>query len=150
MTYAEKLKNPKWQKKRLEVLDRDNYSCTVCGDTETELHVHHKKYKNGKAPWEYELDNFSTLCKYCHDFVTNYTKNNPEDDVIQYTKHNSSDGRLLYFVLAYSEKESKYLLVSYEYSNTDGIWCFSCFEESFLNDVMRIIKDHKNTTNGNV
>lgn len=69
MTYAEKLKNPKWQKKRLEVLQRDNFTCCLCSDAETTLHVHHKTYKKGVDVWDYPNDNFQTLCEDCHALV---------------------------------------------------------------------------------
>lgn len=65
-SYSEKLKDPRWQKKRLEVLQRDNFACLLCGDTETELHVHHQSYVKGKQPWEYDISNLRTYCKYCH------------------------------------------------------------------------------------
>ena len=32
MGYSEKLKDPRWQKKRLEILERDNFRCQYCGD----------------------------------------------------------------------------------------------------------------------
>lgn len=66
MNYSEKLKDPRWQRKRLEVLERDQFTCSCCGDTEMELQVHHLSYKPKTEPWEYELENFQTLCKYCH------------------------------------------------------------------------------------
>lgn len=68
-TYSEKLKDPRWQKKRLEVLQRDNFTCQLCGDAETELHVHHHSYVKGRQPWEYELTNVVTYCKHCHRVV---------------------------------------------------------------------------------
>ena len=40
-TYSQKLRDPKWQKKRLEVLQRDEFCCQLCNDKETELHIHH-------------------------------------------------------------------------------------------------------------
>lgn len=79
MTYQEKLKNPKWQKKRLEILERDNWTCTNCGDTENELHVHHEKYENQKNPWETSNDNLATLCKNCH-FIFTFL---PNDHVVK-------------------------------------------------------------------
>lgn len=69
MTYSEKLRDPRWQKKRLEILNRHQFSCTLCGDQETELHIHHKSYAMGAEPWEYEDDNLTSLCRYCH-FIT--------------------------------------------------------------------------------
>ncbi len=67
MTYAEKLKDPRWQKKRLEVMERDDFKCKLCNDDSKTLHVHHKSYQYGKEPWDYELDNFTTLCYDCHE-----------------------------------------------------------------------------------
>lgn len=67
MTYSEKLKDPRWQKKRLEILSRDNFTCTLCGDTETTLHIHHKEY-NGQ-PWEADSDCLETHCEHCHEIV---------------------------------------------------------------------------------
>jgi hypothetical protein len=64
--YSELLTDPRWQKKRLEILERDKWTCQFCGDIETTLHVHHKEYLRGKKPWEYEDANFQTLCKNCH------------------------------------------------------------------------------------
>lgn len=66
VSYSDKLKSPKWQKKRLEILQRDEFKCTKCFNDEIELNVHHKKYIFGLNPWEYENDNLTTLCIKCH------------------------------------------------------------------------------------
>lgn len=66
-SYSEKLKDPRWQKKRLEILNRDEWACCICGESENTLHVHHKSYVKGKDPWDYDDDNFETLCEFCHD-----------------------------------------------------------------------------------
>lgn len=65
-TYSEMLKDPQWQRKRNTVLDRDGYTCQHCFDTTKTLHVHHLRYKFDCKPWEYELDDFITLCEDCH------------------------------------------------------------------------------------
>lgn len=67
MTYIEKLRDPRWQKKRLEVMQRDEFKCQMCGCGDQTLHVHHRVYTRGKEPWEYELDDFITLCVECHE-----------------------------------------------------------------------------------
>lgn len=64
--YASLLKDPRWQKKRLKIMERDNYTCQVCGDTTSELHVHHRYYKNSEGPWDYPDRALVTLCKTCH------------------------------------------------------------------------------------
>lgn len=64
-TYSEKLKDPRWQKKRLEILNRDNWTCQSCGDKETTLHVHHVSYRG--EPWEAPDDAMYCYCEECHD-----------------------------------------------------------------------------------
>lgn len=76
MTYKDKLRNPKWQKKRLEVLNRDQFTCCLCGDKDTELHVHHKKYTG--EPWEAELSDLKTVCKDCHKVIHDHKIDNLE------------------------------------------------------------------------
>jgi hypothetical protein len=74
MSYSEKLKSPKWQKKRLQILERDEFSCNLCGDDTTELHVHHERYV-GQMPWDTPDKYLNTLCKNCH-FVCEQLKAN--------------------------------------------------------------------------
>jgi hypothetical protein len=65
--YLDKLKNPKWQKKRLEIMNRDNFKCRCCGDTETNLNVHHIYYNSlNKNPWDYSDNLLITICDKCH------------------------------------------------------------------------------------
>lgn len=68
-SYSERLRDPRWQKKRLEIMQRDGFSCKFCGDNETELHVHHRRYINGNEPWEYDNSELDTLCKTCHSYI---------------------------------------------------------------------------------
>ena len=65
-TYAEQLLDPRWQKKRLEVLSNAEFSCQYCGDGKSTLHVHHKQYIKGRQVWEYENSQLISLCKNCH------------------------------------------------------------------------------------
>ncbi len=65
-TYADKLLDVRWQKKRLYILERDGWACLECGCTDNTLHVHHNKYERGKDPWDYPDDVFETLCDPCH------------------------------------------------------------------------------------
>jgi len=67
MTYAEKLKDPRWQRKRLEILERDDWACQWCGDNTSELHVHHLIYHWDSEPWEYQDEELITLCSSCHE-----------------------------------------------------------------------------------
>ena len=66
MTYQDKLKDPRWQKKRLQILERDNWTCQECYNSDRTLHVHHKFYEKGREPWDIDNDLLTTLCKDCH------------------------------------------------------------------------------------
>lgn len=70
--YAAKLKDPRWQKKRLMILDRDGWECQTCEDTTKTLHVHHKYYLPDHDPWDYPDSALVTLCEECHEIETDF------------------------------------------------------------------------------
>jgi hypothetical protein len=65
--YAELLKDPRWQKKRLEIFERDGWACRYCGNSKQTLVVHHKDYLPNLEPWDYLDDWLITLCEECHE-----------------------------------------------------------------------------------
>lgn len=65
--YWELLKRPEWQRKRLEIMKRDNFTCLRCKDKDESLVVHHSYYISGRDPWMYPDFSLLTLCKSCHD-----------------------------------------------------------------------------------
>ena len=74
MSYSDELLDQRWRSKRLQILKRDGFKCTVCGSLD-KLTVHHTYYRTGKRPWQYPNDALLTLCDKCHyDFhCTNET-----------------------------------------------------------------------------
>ena len=96
MTYAEKLLDPFWKTKRHWIIRRDNFKCVKCAKTKVDfslkvtsvirdgkvidiseafhlipehrldLNVHHKYYREGLDPWEYNDEALITLCPECH------------------------------------------------------------------------------------
>ncbi len=65
-TWADNYKDPRWQKKRLEIMERDGFKCRSCGSADKTLNVHHAYYDKGKMPWEYPSRSLTTLCEECH------------------------------------------------------------------------------------
>ena len=66
MTYQEKLLDPRWLSKRVEIIDREKNVCQECDRTYPEMHVHHKYYKRDTEPWDYPNDALLLLCDNCH------------------------------------------------------------------------------------
>jgi hypothetical protein len=64
--YSEKLRDPRWQRRRLEVMQRDDFRCKCCGDALSTLNVHHLMYV--KEPWDCPLEKLETLCERCHEW----------------------------------------------------------------------------------
>lgn len=65
-TYYELLQHPKWQQKRLQILEAAGWECTSCGDSESMLQIHHTYYEKGLKPWEYPDASLRCLCGKCH------------------------------------------------------------------------------------
>lgn len=74
MTYQEQIKSPKWQKKRLEILERDRYTCQCCLENEKTLHVHHLFYLRNIKIYEYPDNFYITLCEDCHSITHEETE----------------------------------------------------------------------------
>lgn len=74
MKYSDKLKDPRWQKKRLEIFERDGFCCVYCFDDSSMLSVHHLYYDK-KNPWESDNDILVTLCESCHNMESDFSIN---------------------------------------------------------------------------
>lgn len=66
-SYSDLLKDPRWQKVRLEKLQAADWACEVCYESEEMLSVHHKHYVKGRSPWEYAHHELVVLCQSCHE-----------------------------------------------------------------------------------
>lgn len=65
-SYYELLRRPEWQRKRLEVMEAAGFKCGECRASEKTLNVHHRFYRKGAKPWEYEPWELVCLCEECH------------------------------------------------------------------------------------
>lgn len=65
IAYAWKLKDPRWQRRKTEILTRDDFTCRDCKAKDKTLHVHHLRYSG--EPWDAPSDDLITLCLVCHE-----------------------------------------------------------------------------------
>lgn len=49
---------------KLAILNRDNYTCQICGEKDTRLEIHHIQYRSKGG--SNRMDNLVTLCQECH------------------------------------------------------------------------------------
>lgn len=82
-TYSEKLRDPRWQKRRLEIMQRAEFKCECCGDEKTEFHIHHTKYTG--EPWQAPDEALECLCRECH-FIKEDLKGVSRIEIISFCK----------------------------------------------------------------
>lgn len=66
-SYVQRLRDPRWQRKRLEIMNRDDFRCRLCGESEATLNVHHLWYRREADPWDYPDTALVTTCGGCHE-----------------------------------------------------------------------------------
>lgn len=73
MAYTDQLAHPSWQKRRLQIFERDKWPCQAsdCRSTTKFLNVHHIEYFDNKKAWEYPDELLITLCQDCHEKENN-------------------------------------------------------------------------------
>lgn len=122
-SYAELLKDPRWQKKRLEIMQRDNFTCQLCGSESGVLNVHHKHYVEGRLPWEYEGGLLVTLCQDCHKKI-HMNENSMDTDFelgdIVHGYHSDYEIYGIVYHIDYVNKQIHYLYVDSGASNIDS------------------------------
>ena len=134
MSYSEDLKNPKWQKKRLEILNLHNFTCEQCGAQEKTLHVHHSRYIKGRKVWEYDNDVLMCLCEDCH------RREHVEKIRLKpgsYSVFNNSDDELIFTISPIFEHSIAIKFKKYNNSNTYHAYVFEFTDNGYmLNELM--------------
>lgn len=105
MSYNEALKDPRWQKKRLEILERDDWTCKICDSKDKTLHVHHKYYteETRKEPWDIFSSALVTLCEDCHYACEKYQEEHLVQFLYDTGANTPRDIEILYSMLCDNE-----------------------------------------------
>ena len=67
MRYSDKLNDPRWLKRKSEIVTRDDFKCQFWHKHHGPFSVHHKYYEYGRDPWDYPDEALITVCQKCHD-----------------------------------------------------------------------------------
>lgn len=110
MNYRQQLADPRWQKRRLEILNISNWECSNCGNSAEQLHVHHPRYIKGRMAWEYADDELEALCKTCHE------QHHKAESALQEQIHSSPYGARFFSGLAVG-----FLDVGLDLDDSDGV-----------------------------
>lgn len=137
MTYAEKLLDPRWQKKRLIILERDKWACGLCHDPETTLHVHHLSY-TGNDPWDSPDDQLITVCKHCHA-VIEFNKGSLQEKYFRILKRELISGAVL-LTLIYLDEGEEVLIDIYHYTKNNELEYKTSINEEHLIDIKENIE----------
>ena len=138
MSYSDKLKHPKWQRKRLEIMEIDDFKCCICDDGENQLHVHHIAYR-GSNPWDTPSRLLVTLCDKCHK--KQHGKKVEEEKT--YTKEETDWAKFNAFIhlvgdrfprIAMTLSGSRYSVKKADSGNTQHIFKITAFPQEY-NDV---------------
>jgi len=73
-SYAELLRRPEWQWKRLERLKGADFQCEECKEFSRNLRLDIRRHIPGTKPWDYEYDDYICVCEECakgRDFLLN-------------------------------------------------------------------------------
>lgn len=137
--YSDKLRDPRWQKMRLKIMERDGFECKNCGSTSETLNVHHKWYLRKTEPWDYPEDALTTLCEACHKVEE---KNNKAWDeiLIEFKKYYS----LPEIIQIQEIRNHVYPSSSLKPDlNSDEIDTLNALNASFLTSIFLFIIGHK-------
>jgi len=120
LSYSEKLRDPRWQKKRLQVMERDDWECRLCGDGSTTLNIHHLSYHGD--PWDSPDDELICICEHCHSEVEqlkdddSFKNHSALDFYVYKSDHWQNKHRIMFFK---SKKNGVVSMVTYDSS---GKW----------------------------
>lgn len=130
-SYRELLKDPRWIKKRNEILTRDENTCQYCGRSDRYMHVHHNLYVKGRKPWEYDNKDLITLCNRCHEIETD-ANSNLYDTFLELKNTFKSKG----LSMSLLESLLDYITDSFTREDSDGESCKDSAAYEYVKDMI--------------
>lgn len=117
--FAAQYKHPLWQKRRLEALSDAGFQCSNCGEAESTLHVHHKRYVKDRKIWEYRHNELEVLCEPCHARAHAI-----KDGISEVLTLVENQGRVLSMLRGYARNDGPFF--DGDGWDVDDPWAFHC------------------------
>jgi len=127
-------KDPRWQKKRLQILERDQWKCLACSDSQNTLHVHHFYYDG--EPWDVPDSALQTLCEQCHADLGPH----PKGGVAWFT-----DDQVPYVIVAWCPQcgNQKFQTKASCYKCVSCSWSTSAYDEVHLGKSIELVEESR-------
>ena len=106
--FKEQIKDPRWQRRRLEIMQRDDFKCQICGGGDKTLNVHHLYYDKNKDYWDYTDEGLITLCEDCHEKEHGEYKDGLNDVIEEMREFGITNYELLWFLKVVSVMPSNF------------------------------------------
>jgi hypothetical protein len=107
--YRKKWLDPRWQKVRLRILERDDWKCRQCGAIDRTLNVHHLWYES-TDPWDAPEESLAALCRDCHEAETESLRD-AERELITALKRRGLMARDLSFLAAAARARTRFPVI---------------------------------------
>lgn len=136
--YWELLRDPRWQRRRLEILNRSNFRCEMCDAADKTLNVHHRLYRKNAMPWEYTDEELQSLCEDCHE--RHHQQSKRLKDVLAKLPDSDLDRVIGYAQALISLDDGaaadSLTLLSWEHARgvADALWNWGSYENSSVAD----------------
>lgn len=115
--YLEYINSREWAIIRNKVLMRDNFECSICGNTR-DLQVHHLNYNNFKNEINH-LEDLMTLCKSCHEKIEDKKKEQDEEKYRRWQDYCEEQKRKMQLSIQENKKKENENFKRFIYENKD-------------------------------
>lgn len=114
-------------------MERDKFTCKVCGDKKTTLNIHHLKYIQGKDPWSYLNKDLVTVCEDCHGLLEEFKTRGLEFPEYPVLKLKAPNGDNCFY-----SKEGNGFLITILYKETGNSSC-QHFSENITTSIIQFL-----------
>jgi hypothetical protein len=89
-----KLRDPRWQRRRFVIIERDHWRCRLCFNDKRQLDVHHIVYGR-ENPWDSPDCELVLLCDDCHSILKHVNRLEQAESFGAWMRNANAQARVL-------------------------------------------------------